>query len=111
MKGSQIILPLAMAALLGTGFTAVAQDSESSTINVPSTGRYPDFTEVAEQSINTVVHVMTKSMPKTTSSSNVPGSDDDMFNFFSVNVVGFSKFSHSRVWLQVRELYWRAMAI
>jgi len=92
MKGSQIILPLAMAALLGTGFTAVAQDSESSTINnVPATGRYPDFTSVAEQSINTVVHVMTKSMPKTTSSSNVPGSDDDMFNFFFGERGGFQQ--------------------
>lgn len=99
MKKTKFILPLAFSMFFVT-LNINNCYSETVNKNQESTGKassctsvsgFPDFTSVAEQSINAVVHVMTKSLPKQTSSNNNNGlnNNDDLFNYFFGDRGGF----------------------
>ena len=77
MKNSTIIVPVAVAAILGIGYTvgrAQNNNTDSSSITESShvvgtySGQSTDFTYAAENTVNCVVHIMTKYTPKTYSS-------------------------------------------
>lgn len=103
MKHSCIIVPLAIAAILGTGCSeGSAQNSteqpsvtkESSVDNQSySNGQFPDFTAAAENTVNCVVHIMTKYNPKTSASNGRGGGvpNGDLFDFFFGDRGGFQQ--------------------
>lgn len=105
MKHSTIIVPLAIAATLGIGYgVGRAQNSSSETTTITTetssvdnttytAGQYPNFTAAAENTVNCVVHIMTKYNPKTTSHNNSRGGvpNGDLFDFFFGDRGGFQQ--------------------
>lgn len=98
MKKSTIIIPMAIAATLGIGYgVGRAQNSDASSIDSLSTtvvngsGATTDFTAAAENTVNCVVHIMTKYTPKSTSSNSFGNGGIDPFEFFFGDRGGFQQ--------------------
>lgn len=101
MKNSTIIVPVAVAAILGIGYTvgrAQNNNTDSSSITESShvvgtySGQSTDFTYAAENTVNCVVHIMTKYTPKTSSSSGQPNfGGNDIFEYFFGDRGGFQQ--------------------
>lgn len=97
MKISNVLLPVSVLAVLGIGYgVGRAQNSDNNvaepspsflsqtqSANTSSFGAYPDFTVAAENTINTVVHIMTKYNAKQSSMNNGGfNGSGDLFDFF-----------------------------
>ncbi|MCR5569692.1 MAG: Do family serine endopeptidase [Paludibacteraceae bacterium] len=101
MKNSTIIVPVAVSAILGIGYTvgrAQNNNTDSSSITESShvvgtySGQSTDFIYAAENTVNCVVHIMTKYTPKTSSSSGQPNfGGNDIFEYFFGDRGGFQQ--------------------
>lgn len=103
MKNSTIIVPVAVAAILGIGYTvgraqnnntdSTSMAESSHVVNSTYAGQATtDFTYAAENTVNSVVHIMTKYTPKSSSSrgqQNFGG--NDIFEYFFGDRGGFQQ--------------------